>query len=53
MCDEMSPNEIRNNGENWPGLNNEGSSYGRGNVRQQALSDRSQRTVRIKWKKLG
>ena len=47
----MKLNEIRNNGENGAGLNNEGFSHGRDNVGQQALSNCNQRTARIKWRK--
>ena len=52
MCDEINLNEIRNNGENGSGLNNEGSSPGRDNVGQQAQPNRNQRTARIKWRKV-
>ena len=51
MCDEMNLNEIRNNGENGAGLNNEGFSHERDNVGQQALPNCNQRTARIKWRK--
>ena len=51
MSDEMNLNEIRNNGENGTGLNNEGFSHGRDDVRQQALPNRNQRTARIRWRK--